>query len=495
MLFVGGHLLQFSRAAANNWSDTGARLSLQHAATANQQPRRGSFDERPPAVPLKANSIKQRLRQRRFSIAIGEQLPLRTIKENIKLQDAAAAPARDQYQPAARRAGLGSWMWLEDSSVQIPSITADTEQQQQQQYWCPRRSATAEPVWTAGAPHSQQQHQSSTSGTINWMQEQQQPATRAAAQDQPPSLALYRADCDASRKRDNSRRSVAAAVPRVHGLDLHSRQPEAALEQHGWLNLLQHMARSAEQDAPTPWQQQQQQQRPQVLQVHHPQVDPQDAQVQQQLWQYLQQQEMQLQSRCEQDALLQQDWQMQHAYEVSRLPTPATSCSTRISSMATSRPSSYIAHQLPCWAPPAHAVHSMAEHTQALSALRVIESELQQLLHMQDWLADARSVACPGSRAAAACDSAILQHQVVLQQAVTAREAIQAAVFEAAAALGQDFMPMYHAAAAAGPDDMAAMCDNESHYDFSCREGFDEEPLYPADAESLLQHFGHYAII
>jgi hypothetical protein len=144
-----------------------------------------------------------------------------------------------------------------------------------------------------------------------------------------------------------------------------------------------------------------------------------------------------------------------------------------------------------------------AQHCEALLALQEIESELQQLLTMQERLATARAVAAPGSRAASACESAVLQHQTVLWQAVSARESIQAAVAEAAAAMSGCVVQ-----AAGGAQQWEGQHGSLGQFDaaagmhpFTCREGYSlplqgiDDRQYPADAESLLQHFGHYAII
>jgi hypothetical protein len=146
-----------------------------------------------------------------------------------------------------------------------------------------------------------------------------------------------------------------------------------------------------------------------------------------------------------------------------------------------------------------------AEQRQALSALQVIEHELQQLFTMHDWLAQTHATAAPGSRAAVACASALLQHQQVLQQALEAREALEAAALEATAALvASGGPPRIAAGSSAGGICMqprgleaagmggAALELDSSH--INCLE--EGEPLYPVDgAEVLLQHFGHFAII
>jgi hypothetical protein len=96
----------------------------------------------------------------------------------------------------------------------------------------------------------------------------------------------------------------------------------------------------------------------------------------------------------------------------------------------------------------------------------------------------------------------VLQHQTVLWQAVSAREAIQAAVAEAAAAVSG-----CAAQAAAGTQQWEGQHGSLGQYgaaaghQYSCRESFSlplqgiDDYQYPADAELLLQHFGHYAII
>jgi hypothetical protein len=147
-----------------------------------------------------------------------------------------------------------------------------------------------------------------------------------------------------------------------------------------------------------------------------------------------------------------------------------------------------------------HSRQLLAHHSQALSALQEIDSELQQLLSMHERLAAAQAMAAPGSRAAAVCASALVRHQAVLQQALAARQDISAAVCEAEAALDG----FRRACGAAGGRHWGRSADvgvfeAQSHFDGTYREGCEEEPLYPADAEStpctLLQHFGHYAII
>jgi hypothetical protein len=172
------------------------------------------------------------------------------------------------------------------------------------------------------------------------------------------------------------------------------------------------------------------------------------------------------------------------------LPTPTLHNNMTSSSRVSSVPMQHQAHHRPQLAP---------EHVEALAALHEIECELQQLLSMQDRLAAARSIAPPGSRAAAACEAALARHRAVLLQALAARQEIASAVFEATAAMqalaARSCMsaPLQWEAAA----ELMRLHDADAaqYESLGWLEGFDEEPLYPADAESLLQHFGHYAII
>jgi hypothetical protein len=147
-----------------------------------------------------------------------------------------------------------------------------------------------------------------------------------------------------------------------------------------------------------------------------------------------------------------------------------------------------------------HSRQLLSHHSQALSALQEIDSELQQLLSMHERLAAAQAIAAPGSRAAAVCASALMRHQAVLQQALAAHQDISAAVCESATAL-DGFRRARGTAAGMqwGRSAYAGHSDAQSQLDSTYREGFDDDPLHAADAEStpctLLQHFGHYAII
>lgn len=262
----------------------------------------------------------------------------------------------------------------------------------------------------------------------------------------------------------------------------------------------------------------QQQPQAQVLQVHHHNTEDAPAPhflTQEQIWQCLQRQggeERQLSTDEQQSASSDlQLWDADADYLVQQLAelsysTRSASCSSRTHSTSTSRRHSQV-----------------QEHRHAMSALSMIEHELQQLLSMQRWLDGAAAVAAPGSKAAAACESARSQHELVLQQAVAAHETIHAAVCDAAAALDEwdDPTTAVGVGAAAGSwagsyqlhqqpqfgglqggfDDAGAPYGRGAHgvgvmtSNYELHSCLEEEQLPDVTPESLLQHFDHYAII
>lgn len=461
-------------------------LELPSAARA-PRPRRGSLELDSKCRQRKAafqagSSIKQRLRQRRFSIAIGESIPLRTIKEG-QCED-----VFDWDQsPVAGRARLSNCSSSQhnsstsgssrDSSSPIPPLVLQDVHSDGLAGQQAVRSASF------STPGAVQVHSSSL-----YLPYQRQSSWHPEDQQQQQQQ-------ERTRPRQMRRQSHPPQVLHVHHQDGHTLT--GLSQEQIWYHLQQQRREQQEQQL---WQQQQarrEQQAPSAPVPPQQQALPPSPQ---QAAQPQQQQDVAdedfafwAQSQHHDDDLKSLQRQLQEL-SYTRPDNPATLGSITSNSAAASSARAQRNQQCQQLA---------AEHFEALAALHEIESELQQLFSMQDRLAAARAIAAPGSRAAAVCESALMRHQAVLQQALVARQGIASAVYEAAVNWG-DMRGVQAQQGGAGAQWDAAvvaefmgMCgsNQDLHLDVSGREGFDAEPLYPADAESLLQHFGHYAII
>lgn len=406
------------------------------------------------------SSIKERLRQRRFSIAIGESLhKLRPIREG-ETEDAAGSgdqsPLSTKGSHSSRsHHSLGLRVWSPPPVDALPGALCAAR--------TPSDPGVAGGLDPAGM-FALLQH----SGAHTAAQQQQ-----GDGQLHPPQ------------------------VLQMHHSNSHTLT--GLSQEEIWHHLQQ---RRLEQQRQREQQQQQQSRRarrataPPTLQQHHHRrvAQHQHQQAVDDSFGFGAQPQQHQQSEDDLESLQQQLQELSYTRPGS-LPTPVLhniTSSSRVSSVPMQHQAQVVVDQVV-------RPQLAQQHVEALAALHEIEGELQQLLSMQDRLAAARSVAPPGSRAAAACEAALARHRAVLQQALAARQEIASAVFEATAAMqalaARSCMStslQWEAAAELMRlhDADAAQCES-----LGWLEGFDEEPLYPADAESLLQHFGHYAII